>query len=207
VSRIRILSLAAAATAAVAAGGFLLIAPAGASGLSAAGATATPTAYPTTPTVTPTSPTASPTSPTASPTSPTASPTSPTATPTTPPPTTPPPSGQEGCTPGFWKNHPTAFPAPYSRTTTLGSVFTGLPANYASLTFQQALSQGGGGLNALLRQAVAALLSATSPEVDYPLTADEVISLTNAAIASGIYEPTKDVFDQYNNLEAPGFCD
>jgi hypothetical protein len=197
VSRIRILSVSAAATAAVAAAGFLLIAPAGASDLSAAGATATPTAYPTTPTATPTSPTATPTSPTATPT----------ATPTTPPPTTPPPTGQEGCTPGFWKNHPNAFPAPYSPTTTLGSVFTGLPANYAGLTFQQALSQGGGGLNALLRQAVAALLSATSPEVDYPLTADEVISLTNAAIASGIYEPTKDLFDQYNNLEAPGFCD
>jgi hypothetical protein len=197
VSRIRILSLSVAATAAVAAAGFLVIAPAGASDLSAAGATATPTAYPTTPTATPTSPTATPTSPTATPT----------ATPTTPPPTTPPPPGPEGCTPGFWKNHPGAFPAPYSPTTTLGSVFTGLPANYASLTFQQALSQGGGDLNALLRQAVAALLNATGPEVDYPLTADEVISLTNAAIASGIYEPTKDVFDQYNNLEAPGFCD
>jgi hypothetical protein len=197
VSRIRILSLSVAATAAVAAAGFLVIAPAGASDLSAAEATATPTVSPTTPTATPTSPTATPTSPTATPT----------ATPTTPPPTTPPPPGQEGCTPGFWKNHPDAFPAPYSPGTTLGSVFTGLSADYASLTFQQALSQGGGGLNALLRQAVAALLSATSPEVDYPLTADEVISLTNAAIASGIYEPTKDLFDQYNNLEAPGFCD
>jgi hypothetical protein len=196
VSRIRILSLSVAAGVTVAAAGLLVIAPAGASDLSAAEATATPTATPTGPTATPTSPTATPTSPTATPT----------ATPTTPPPTTPPP-GQEGCTPGFWKNHPEAFPAPFTPATTLGSVFTGLPANYASLTFQQALGQGGGDLNALLRQAVAALLSATSPEVDYPLTADEVISLTNAAIASGIYEPTKDLFDQYNNLEAPGFCD
>jgi hypothetical protein len=202
VSRIRILSLSAAAAAAVIAAGFLVIAPAGASDLSAAGATSTAT--PTSPT--PTSPTASPTSPTASPTSPTASPTSPTATPTTPPPTTPPP-GQEGCTPGYWKNHLGSWPAPYTPSTTLGSVFTGLPAGYASLTLQQALNLGGGGLNALLRQAVSALLNASSSEVDYPLSATEVISLTNAAIASGMYEATKDVFDQYNNLGAPGFCD
>ncbi|HEY6747612.1 MAG TPA: hypothetical protein VI357_18065 [Mycobacteriales bacterium] len=147
-----------------------------------------------------------PTSPTATPTSPTATPTSPTATPTTTPPTTPPP-GQEGCTPGYWKNHLAAFPAPYTSGTLLGSVFTGLPASYASLTFQQALNLGGGGLNALLRHAVSALLNASSSEVDYPLTAAEVISLTNAAITSGNYEATKNVFDQYNNLGAPGFCD
>jgi len=199
VSRIRTLSLSAAAVVAVIAAGFLVIAPASANDLSAAGATSTAT--PTSPT--PTSPTASPTSPTASPTSPTATPT---ATPTTAPPTTPPP-GQEGCTPGYWKNHLGSWPAPYTPSTTLGSVFTGLPAGYASLTLQQALNLGGGGLNALLRQAVSALLNASSSEVDYPLSAAEVISLTNAAIASGMYEATKDVFDQYNNLGAPGFCD
>jgi hypothetical protein len=126
---------------------------------------------------------------------------------TTPPTTTPPPPGQEGCTPGFWRTHPEAYPAPYSPTTTLGSVFAGLPSGYASLTFAQALSLGGGGLNALLRHAVAALLNAASPEVDYPLTTAEVIALTNAAIASGDYEALKDMFDEFNNLTAPGFCD
>jgi hypothetical protein len=140
------------------------------------------------------------------PTSPTSSSTTTSPPPTTPPPTTPPP-GQEGCTPGFWKNHPEAFPASYTAGTTLGSVFTGLPAEYASLTFAQALALGGGDLNALLRHAVAALLNAASAGVDYPLTAAEVIAQTNAAIASGDYETTKDLFDQYNNLTAPGFCD
>jgi len=192
VSRIRIVSLSVSAVAAVAAAGLLVITPAGASDVATAEATATPTATPT--------------SPTASPTSPTATPTTPTATPTTPPATTPPP-GQEGCTPGYWKNHLQSWPAPYTPGTTLGSVFTGLPSGYASLTFQQALNLGGGGLNALLRHAVSALLNASSPEVDYPLSAAEVISLTNAAIASGNYEATKDLFDQYNNLGAPGFCD
>jgi hypothetical protein len=137
---------------------------------------------------------------------PSPSPSSSSPTTTSPPPTTPPP-GQQGCTPGFWKNHPEAFPAGYTAGTTLGSVFEGLPTNYAGLTFAQALAQGGGGINALLRHAVAALLNAASAEVDYPLTAAEVIAQTNAAIASGDYEATKDLFDQYNNLTAPGFCD
>jgi len=35
----------------------------------------------------------------------------------------------------------------------------------------------------------------------------QVIAATNAAIASGDYETTKDLFDTYNNLTAPGFCD
>jgi hypothetical protein len=141
--------------------------------------------------------------------SPSPSSSSPTTTsppPTTPPPTTPPP-GAEGCTPGFWKNRAETFPAPYSQSTTLGSVFLGLPAEYASLTFDEALDLGGGGLEALLRQAVAALLNAASADVDYPLSTAEVIALTNAAIASGDYETTKDLFDLYNNLTAPGFCD
>ncbi|HEY3258838.1 MAG TPA: hypothetical protein VGJ95_00990 [Pseudonocardiaceae bacterium] len=128
-----------------------------------------------------------------------------TTTTTTPP---PPPPGGQGCTPGFWKNHPDAFATtPYSPTTTLGSVFTGLSPSYASLTFAQALNLGSGGLNALLRHAVAALLNASSSEVDYPLSAAQVIAMTNAAIASGNYEPTKNLFDAANNLETPGFCD
>ena len=135
--------------------------------------------------------------------------TSPPTTTTSPPPTTttPPPPGGEGCTPGFWKNHPEEFPAPYTAGTTLGSVFAGLSADYASLTFAEALELGGGGLDALLRSAVAALLNAASADVDYPLSVAQVIAQTNAAIASGDYEATKDLFDEYNNLTAPGFCD
>ena len=147
------------------------------------------------------------------PTSPTSSSTttSPPPTETTSPPptetTSPPPPGGEGCTPGFWKNHPEAFPGEYSASTTLGSVFTGLPEGYADLTFAQALELGGGGLNALLRHAVAALLNAASGDVDYPLTVQEVIDATDLAISTGDYETTKDLFDLFNNLTAPGFCD
>ena len=132
-----------------------------------------------------------------------------TATPSTPAPsTTPPPPPGEGCTPGFWKNHPDAWGATaFTPTTTLGSVFTGLPAAYTNTTFLQALSLGGGGLNALLRHAVAALLNSTHPEGAYPLTADQIIALVNAGIASGDHETVKSQLDEANNLGSPGFCD
>ncbi len=127
--------------------------------------------------------------------------------PTTTTTTTTPPPGNEGCTPGFWKTHSSDYPAGYTPGTTLGSVFTGLSPSYASMTLDQALSLGGGGLNALLRHAAAALLNAASDEVDYSYTTAEVIAMTNAAIASGSYEATKDVFDAANNSGAAGFCD
>jgi len=121
--------------------------------------------------------------------------------------TTPPPGGGEGCTPGFWKNHPSDYPSGYTSTTTLGSVFAGLSPAYASLTLDEALSLGGGGLNALLRHAAAALLNSASDDVDYAYSTAEVIAMTNAAIASGAYEATKDLFDTANNGGAAGFCD
>lgn len=121
--------------------------------------------------------------------------------------TTTPPPGNEGCTPGFWKNHPADYPAGYTPDTTLGDVFDGLSPTYASRTLDAALAQGGGGLNALLRHAAAAVLNAESDEVDYSYTTEEVVAMTEAAIASGSYEATKDVFDSANNAGAAGFCD
>jgi hypothetical protein len=120
--------------------------------------------------------------------------------------TPPPPTGNEGCTPGYWKNHPESYGGTgVTASSTLASVgFNVTP----TLTFQQALELNGpGGLNALLRHAAAAYLNAASPNVDYPLTAGQVVAATNAAIASGDYEPTKDEFDDFNNLGSPGFCD
>jgi hypothetical protein len=91
----------------------------------------------------------------------------------------------------------------------LSDVFD-VPAAYTDVTLAEALELRGGGINALLRHAVAALLNAASPSVDYPLTTAQVIQMTNEAIASGnsqVIEETKDLFDLYNNLGAPGFCD
>ena len=111
----------------------------------------------------------------------------------------------EGCTPGFWKNHSESYPSGVTAGSTLASVgFVGT----GTITFDQALTEGGGDIDALLRHAASAYLNALS--VDYPLTAAQVVSMTNDAIASGnaaTIESLKDTFDGLNNAGAPGFCD
>jgi hypothetical protein len=94
--------------------------------------------------------------------------------------------GGHGQTPGFWKNNAIKWGAVawknYTPNQLLSSVFTipaslGLPSN---LTLLGALQLNGGGVNALLRQAVAALLNSSNSLVNYPITTANVISMTNA---------------------------
>jgi hypothetical protein len=77
-------------------------------------------------------------------------------------------SACDGCTPGFWKNNAGAWPAPYTTSTTYGSVFAGAPEPYASMTLLQALELGGGGADALVRHSAAALLNLAHPDVANP---------------------------------------
>lgn len=126
------------------------------------------------------------------PTTTTAPPTTTTAPPTTttaPPTTTTAPPGFEGCTPGFWKNHTSAWVG-YTPGQTLESVFD-LPDSLGldNKTLLEALNFGGGSgvkgaAQNLLRAAVAALLNAAHPDINYPMTAAEVIAQVNAALAS-----------------------
>jgi hypothetical protein len=130
-----------------------------------------------------------------------------------PPTNTPTPVPFEGCTPGFWKNHLAAWAATgYSPNQTLESVFDvpdafGLDNN----TLLQALSyQGGsdltGAAKILLRAAVAALLNAADPNIDYPLTTSQVIAQVNAALASGSRSTMlalASTLDANNNLGCP----
>jgi hypothetical protein len=114
--------------------------------------------------------------------------------------------GAQGCTPGYWKQ-PQHFDSwtVHTQTDTFDSVF-GVSAFPASLTLLQALQQGGGGINALGRHAVAALLNAVSPNVNYPITSADVIALTQAAINSGnktLIEQTKNRLESYNQLGCP----
>jgi hypothetical protein len=120
--------------------------------------------------------------------------------------------GDEGCSAGFFKNHPNAFPSPYAAQTSLSSVFTCL-SNTAlgNMTLRQALSfKGGKGVEGaqqiLLRQAVAALLNAASQDVDYPLTIQQVITQVCTAIASNdrqIILELSSQLDEFNNLGCP----
>lgn len=122
--------------------------------------------------------------------------------------------GQEGCTPGFWKNHLSAWPAPYTPDMNFDDVFQdpvfnpGVVFDFFNpdLTLLQALQQGGGGKARLGRHAVAALLNAHSgsyDDVNYPLYTSDVIGQV-------LYHPVNkaaDLLETYNEYGAPGFCD
>jgi hypothetical protein len=93
-----------------------------------------------------------------------------------------------GCSPGYWKNHDN-WPSPYTKSTVFSSVFgsTG-NATLDALTFQQVLELKGGGLQALMRLTVSALLNAQSfGAVHYGESAANVITDFHAAIVSGDY--------------------
>jgi hypothetical protein len=115
---------------------------------------------------------------------------------------TPTENGGQGCTPGYWKQpqHFDSWPSPYLPTAAFSSVFANA---FPGLSLVQVLELGGGGLNALGRHAVAALLSAASDPVNYNLTPAEVITMFNAAFGSGNYEATKNVFAGYNEQVCP----
>ena len=109
------------------------------------------------------------------------------------------PLGNQGCTPGFWKNPkhfalwtgyvptqlvsavynvPASFPDGSSGSTLAGSTLA------AALAFQGGSTMNGGA-QILLRASVAGLLNSTSSGVAYPYTTAQIISSTNAALNSG----------------------
>jgi hypothetical protein len=121
------------------------------------------------------------------------------------------PPAEEGCTPGFWKNHPEAWVG-FLPGQTLESVFD-VPNELGldNVTLEAALSfDGGSGIDGaariLLRAAVAALLNAAHPDVDFPLTTAQVIAQVNEALASNDRETMIGVaeeLDILNNLGCP----
>ena len=117
--------------------------------------------------------------------------------------------GGEGLTPGFWKNHSSYGPAPLSGWPESGlspdasyeSIF-GVDVPNTAPTLLQALAEGGGAVDALLRHSTAALLNAANPYVDYAYTQAQIISMVQAAFANGSYESTKNLFATQNELGA-----
>lgn len=104
----------------------------------------------------------------------------------------PPPAGQ-GCSPGYWKNHTEAgdWPAPYTPDMLFSAVFEDA---FGSQTLLEVLNNGGGGLNALGRQTVSALLNAAALPGVFEMTPTEVIDAFN-----DVYPGTK---AEYNELKA-----
>lgn len=118
----------------------------------------------------------------------------------------------EGCGLGFWKNHGPAWAATgYLTTDTVGDVFNSAPVSLAGSSLLDALSfKGGSTLDGakqiLLRQAVAALLNAAHPDVNYPRSEPDVIAAANTQLASSTRSAILTLagqLDSDNNLGCP----
>jgi len=106
-------------------------------------------------------------------------------------------TGNEGCTPGYWKNNAINWeavawePTPYEPDERLDCVFV-IPSCVNSLagdTLLKALGYKGGkgvmgAAQILLRSAVAALLNAAHPDINYYMSEGGVIAAVNAALAT-----------------------
>jgi hypothetical protein len=112
-------------------------------------------------------------------------------------------NGGEGCSHGYWKNHLSAWgPTGYNPTDDFDTVF-GVNAFTPDRTLLQALQAGGGGIDNLGRQGVAALLNASHPGVDFPLTPEQVITLVHDAVANGTAGSVGQHLDTLVNLGCP----
>lgn len=121
--------------------------------------------------------------------------------------------GGQGCTPGFWRqSHHFDSWTTYNPGDSIEDPFD-IPSSVMlarpeqgkakELTLLEGVTLRGGGVNALIRHAVAALLNASSPDVSYDLSVSEVISKFNAAVDGGDIEGTKDEFEGFNELGCP----
>jgi hypothetical protein len=131
----------------------------------------------------------------------------------------------EGCSPGFWKTHAQLWdgssktlPSITYRTTMSFNAALGVTALQSgkanNVTLLQAIQTGGGGLNALGRQTVSALLNSQS--VNYPLSLSTVILRYRVAVGAIACPPIpaglsqcdtvdglEGELDKDNNLEGP----
>jgi hypothetical protein len=120
----------------------------------------------------------------------------------------------QGCTPGFWKQdqHFHDYPTGFSPNETLTAAGFVLPTGLPNDTLLVALNYSGGPTiqaadDILLRQAVAALLDAGALGIKYQYTAAQVLSMTNAALATGNRDTVLGVAEQFNTSNnASGGC-
>ena len=104
------------------------------------------------------------------------------------PPPEEPPTGGEGCTPGYWKNHTDNWPD------------VSAPESHMLLEWLSAKRKDYGEKAALLRHAVAALLNAIHPDVNYYYTPQQVFDMVHNAVD---FEATKNLFETQNEMGCP----
>jgi hypothetical protein len=124
------------------------------------------------------------------------------------------PAGNQGCSPGYWKNHTGSWPPTgYLPTQSVQSPFSassGYPG-LASANLLQALAfHGGSDLDGaggnLLRAAVSSLLNAAHPQVSFPRTVTAIVNDVNAALLSRNRDTILSLasaLDSDNNLSCP----
>jgi hypothetical protein len=114
------------------------------------------------------------------------------------------PCGGEGCTPGYWKQeqHFDSWPSDYDPEMLFSAVFVDA---FPGQTLLDVLELHGGGLNALGRHTVAALLNAASAGVGYDFTLDDVIESFNAVYpgSKSDYNSLKNDFESSNEQGCP----
>ena len=117
----------------------------------------------------------------------------------------PPPTGGQGCTPGYWKQelHFDSWVG-YTPNQSFEAVF-GRDAHSGDPSLADGAGFRGAGVNAFGRHATAALLNAASPDVSYPYTTAQVIAMYQAAFDGGAaaIEATKNDFEAANEAGCP----
>ncbi|HET6770717.1 MAG TPA: hypothetical protein VFH75_03655 [Actinomycetota bacterium] len=115
-----------------------------------------------------------------------------------------PPGEGEGCTPGYWKQeqHFDSWRSPYDPNDSFNTYFENA---FPEMTLLEVLKQGGGGLNALGRHTVAAMLNSASGGVDYAFSSAAVIASFDAVYpgTKGDYETLKNQFAGENERGCP----
>jgi hypothetical protein len=111
--------------------------------------------------------------------------------------------GGQGCTLGYWKQsqHFDSWES-YTPDQLFSSVFEDA---FPGKTLLDVLNLGSGGLDALGRQTVAALLNASSSGENYDLTVTQVIDAFNGVFpgSKAAYTTQKDIFEGFNTKGCP----
>lgn len=124
--------------------------------------------------------------------------------------------GEDGCSHGYWKNHPENWVS-YTPETELGAVFHFTECtnyDYCQLqndSFMDALNYGGGrgtlgAAKIMFKQAVSALLNAAHPDINYPNDEAWIITYVNYRIEWNSRDNMlwlAEVLDGWNNQYCP----
>lgn len=104
-----------------------------------------------------------------------------------------------GCTPGYWRqpHHFDSWPSPYTPDMQILDAFGCGPAN---TTLLDGLTARGGGENAFMRQAVAALLNEAHPELNFGGGPGDI---TTSACNNWGQEWWKDWIEYWNEIGCP----